>query len=180
LRGTIIRRLLLPISHVNRGERRRCPGSHKEPTCESSRDEPSRSVDEFGDRMLGCKSSLPTRTRLWHGPLVEVWLMLGPLGVLCGRTEPGLIVPCRKAASSSRCAKAPPSRTVGGTARSPASSAPKPSASSPRTWAEAVLAVQGRGVLRAGVPGCALEGGRAQGGVTSESYACTQTRVSVV
>jgi len=33
-------------------------------------------VDEFWDHMLGCKSSLPTRTRLWHGPLVEVWLML--------------------------------------------------------------------------------------------------------
>jgi len=30
---------------------------------------------------------------------------------------------------------------------------------------EAVLAVQGRGVLRRGVPGCALEGWRAQGGI---------------
>ena len=64
----IIRRPLLPISHVNRGERRRCPGCHKESTCESSRDEPSRSVDEFGDHMLGCESFLPTRTRLWHDP----------------------------------------------------------------------------------------------------------------
>ena len=45
--GTI-RRLLLPISHVNRGERRRCPGCHKESTCESSRDELSRSVDVWG------------------------------------------------------------------------------------------------------------------------------------
>ena len=56
-------RLLLPISHVTRGGRRRCPGCHKESTRESSRDEPSRSVDEFGDNMLGCKSSLPTRAR---------------------------------------------------------------------------------------------------------------------
>jgi len=65
--------------------RRRCPGCHKESTCESSRDEPSRSVDEFGDRMLGCKSSLPTRTRLWHDPLVEVWLMLARMaGLSCG------------------------------------------------------------------------------------------------
>jgi len=29
--------------------------------------------------MPGCKSSLPTRTRLWHGPLVEIWLMLATL-----------------------------------------------------------------------------------------------------
>ena len=29
-------------------------------------------VDEFGDHMSGCKSSLPTRTRLWHDSLVEV------------------------------------------------------------------------------------------------------------
>ena len=43
-----------------------------EPTRESSRDEPSRSVDKFEDHMLGCKSSPPTRTRLWHDPLVEV------------------------------------------------------------------------------------------------------------
>ena len=70
----IIHRPLLPISHVTRGEHRRCPGCHKESTHESSRNEPSRSVDEFGDRMLGCKSSLSTRTRLWHDPLVEVRL----------------------------------------------------------------------------------------------------------
>ena len=34
------------------------------------------------DRMLGCKSSLPTRTRLWHDPLVEVWLMLARMAGL--------------------------------------------------------------------------------------------------
>ena len=89
----IIRRLLLPISHVTRGERRRCPGCHKESTCESSRDEPSRSVDEFGDHMLGCKSSLPTRTRLWHDPLVEVWLMLARMaGLSCGKEVRNLML----------------------------------------------------------------------------------------
>ena len=36
--------------------------------------------------MLGCKSSLPTRTCLWHDPLVEVWLMLARVaGLLCGK-----------------------------------------------------------------------------------------------
>ena len=84
----IIRRpiLLLSIRHVTRGERRRCPGCHKESTRESSRDEPSRSVDEFGDHMLGRKSSLPTRTRLRQDPLVEVWLMLAWMADLsCGK-----------------------------------------------------------------------------------------------
>ena len=81
------------VSSPVQGERRRCPGSHKEPTCESSRDEPSRSVDEFGDRMLGCKSSLPTRTRLWHGPLVEVWLMLARVaGLSCGKEVRNLML----------------------------------------------------------------------------------------
>jgi len=61
-----------------------------------------------------------------------------------------------------------------------ASAAAKPAASSPRACAhcgaaetaggtkrrpEAVLAVQDRGVLRRGEQGCALEDGRAQGGV---------------
>jgi len=41
----IIRRPLLPISHVTRSERRRCPCSQKESTCERSPDEPPRSVD---------------------------------------------------------------------------------------------------------------------------------------
>ena len=69
---------------------------HKESTCESSRDEPSRSVGEFGDHMMGwvgCKSSLPTRTRLWHDPLVEVWLMLARMaGLSCGKDVRNLML----------------------------------------------------------------------------------------
>ena len=50
-------------------------------------------MDEFGDRMLGCKSSLPTRTRLWHGPLVEVWLMLARMaGLSCGKEVRNLML----------------------------------------------------------------------------------------
>ena len=61
----IIRRLLFPIvvSHVSRVERRRCPCCHKEPTRESSCDESSRSVDEFGDRMLAGVKELSPDTR---------------------------------------------------------------------------------------------------------------------
>jgi len=89
----VIRRPLLPISHVSRVEVHRCPGCHKESTCESSRDEPLHSVDEFGGRMLGCKSSLPTRTRLWYGPLVEVWLVLARMaGLSCGKEVRNLML----------------------------------------------------------------------------------------
>ena len=56
--GTV-RRPLHPISHVTRGERCRCPGCYKESTRESSRDEPSRSLDEFGDHMLGVQGLSP-------------------------------------------------------------------------------------------------------------------------
>jgi len=50
-------------------------------------------VDEFGDHMLGCKSSLPTRTRLWHGPLVKVWLMLAQMaGLSCGKEVRNLML----------------------------------------------------------------------------------------
>ena len=50
-------------------------------------------MDEFGDHMLGCKSSLPTRTRLWHGPLVEVWLMLARMaGLSCGKEVRNLML----------------------------------------------------------------------------------------
>ena len=56
-------------------------------------DEPLRSVDEFGDHMLGCKGSLPTRTRLWHDPLVEVWLMLARMvGLSCGKEVRNLML----------------------------------------------------------------------------------------
>ena len=44
-------------------------------------------MDEFGDHMLGCKSSLPTRSRLWHGPLAEVWLVLSRVAGLSCRKE---------------------------------------------------------------------------------------------
>ena len=75
-----IRRLLLPISHVNRGERRRCPGCHKESTCESSRDEPLRSVDELGTTCWGVRA-FPRHVRacgtaLWSrsGSCLPGWL----------------------------------------------------------------------------------------------------------
>ena len=34
---------------------------HKGSSCEGSYDEPSRSVDGFGNHMLRCRSSLPAR-----------------------------------------------------------------------------------------------------------------------
>ena len=50
-------------------------------------------MDEFGDHMLGCKSSLPTRTRLWRDPLVEVWLMLARIaGLSCGKEVRNLVL----------------------------------------------------------------------------------------
>ena len=50
-------------------------------------------MDEFGDHMLGCKTSLPTRTRLWHDPLVEVWLMLSRMaGLSCGKEVRNLMM----------------------------------------------------------------------------------------
>ena len=76
----IIRRPLLPISHVNRVVRRRCPGCHKESTCESSRDEPLRSVDELGTTCWGVRA-FPRHVRacgttLWSrsGSCLPGWL----------------------------------------------------------------------------------------------------------
>ena len=52
-----------------------------------------REVDEFGDHMLGCMSSLPTRTRLWHDPLVEAWLMLARMaGLSCAKKVRNLML----------------------------------------------------------------------------------------
>jgi hypothetical protein len=81
----IIRRLLLPINPVTRGERRRCPTCHKASSCDFSSDEPGRSVDEFGDHNVGCKRMLSLRTRLWHDPLVQTWHGLAKMaGLSCG------------------------------------------------------------------------------------------------
>ena len=55
------RRLLLSILQLTRSERRRWPGWHKGSSCEGSYDEPSRSVDGFGNHRLRCRSSLPAR-----------------------------------------------------------------------------------------------------------------------
>ena len=55
------RRLLLSILQLTRIERRRWQGWHKRSPCEGSYDEPSRSVDGFGNRMLRCRSYLPAR-----------------------------------------------------------------------------------------------------------------------
>jgi len=65
------RRLLIELTPVTPSERRKCPVCHKESTCERSVQEPDRSVDEFGDHIVGCKGMLPLRTKLWHDPLVQ-------------------------------------------------------------------------------------------------------------
>ena len=89
----IIRRLLLPITPVTRGERRRCPTCHKASSCDFSSDETGRSVDEFGDHSVGCKRMLSLRTRLWHDPLVQVWHSLAKMvGLSCGAEVYNLMV----------------------------------------------------------------------------------------
>jgi len=64
------RRPLIERTPMTPSERRKCPVCHKESTCERSVQEPVRSVDEFGDRIVGCKGVLPVWTKLWHDPLV--------------------------------------------------------------------------------------------------------------
>ena len=57
--------------------------------------EPVRSVDEFGDHVVGCKElgMLPVRTKLWHDPLVQVWHMLARMaGLLCGKEVSSLML----------------------------------------------------------------------------------------
>ena len=89
----IVRRLLLPITPVTRGERRQCPTCHKASTRDNSSDEPGRSVDEFGDHNVGCKRMLSLRTRLWHDPLVQTWHSLARMvGLSCGSEVYNLMV----------------------------------------------------------------------------------------
>ena len=64
------RRPLVELTPVTPSEQRKCPVCHKESTCERSVQEPVRSVNEFGDHIVGCKGVLPMRTKLWHDPLV--------------------------------------------------------------------------------------------------------------
>ena len=74
-------------------ERRKCPVCHKESTCERSVQEPVRSVDEFGDRIVGCKGVLPVWTKLWHDPLVKVWHMPARVaGLSCGKEVSNLML----------------------------------------------------------------------------------------
>jgi len=55
--------------------------------------EPVRSVDEFGDHIVGCKGVLPMRTKLWHDPLVQVWHMLAQMaGLSCGKGVSSLML----------------------------------------------------------------------------------------
>ena len=87
------RRLLVELTPVAPSERRKCPVCHKESTCERSVQEPDRSVDEFGDHIVGCKGMLPLRTKLWHDPLVQVWHMLARMaGLSCGKEVSNLML----------------------------------------------------------------------------------------
>ena len=87
------RRLLIELTPVTPSERRKCPVCHKESTCERSVQEPDRSVDEFGDHIVGCKGMLPLRTKLWHDPLVQVWHMLARMaGLSCGKEVSNLML----------------------------------------------------------------------------------------
>ena len=55
--------------------------------------EPVRSVDEFGDRIVGCKGVLPMRIKLWHDPLVQVWHMPARMaGLSCGKEVSSLML----------------------------------------------------------------------------------------
>lgn len=97
--GGITRRLLLPIHQVTRSERRRCLACHKSSNCDHSVDEPGRSVDEFGDHIVGCKLMLPLRTKLWHDPLVQMWHQLAKMsGQSCGSEVTNLMVNSNKRA----------------------------------------------------------------------------------
>ena len=52
-----------------------------------------RSVDEFGDHIVGCKGMLPMRTKLWHDALVQVWHMPARMaGLSCGKEVSNLML----------------------------------------------------------------------------------------